>query len=84
MGSRFYRLGLDVALEPNTAQTFAISLLATNAAKYGSSSSVDGDVEIAWCNTVAERVSLPWSGSGGPVVTPRAVLIGTTARVRAL
>jgi two-component sensor histidine kinase len=35
-------------LEPNTAQAIAISLheLATNAAKYGSLSAADGDVEI--------------------------------------
>ena len=37
-------------LEPNAAQTVAISLheLATNAAKYGSLSATDGRVEITW------------------------------------
>jgi two-component sensor histidine kinase len=42
--------GPTVMLEPNMAQAIAISLneLATNAAKYGSLSAADGDVEIAW------------------------------------
>ena len=64
--------GPDVMLEPNTAQAIAISLheLATNAAKYGSLSSVDGDVEIAWCRTADGQLSLRWTESGGPVVTP--------------
>ena len=61
-----------VMLEPNTAQTIAISLheLATNAAKYGSLSAADGDVEIAWSRTADGRLSLRWTESGGPTVTP--------------
>ena len=52
-GEREARVRIDgpaVMLEPNTAQTIAISLheLATNAAKYGSLSAADGHVEIAW------------------------------------
>jgi PAS domain S-box-containing protein len=64
--------GPDVMLEPNRAQSVAISLheLATNAAKYGSLSTVDGHVEIAWSRTLDGRLSLRWTESGGPPVTP--------------
>src|SRR5882757_2827330 len=63
--------GPAVMLEPTAAQTIAISLheLATNSAKYGSLSTKDGHVEIAWSLT-AERLSLRWIESGGPTVTP--------------
>jgi len=62
--------GPEVTLEPNTAQTIAISLheLATNAAKYGSLSATDGKVEIAWSRTTDGRLSLRWTESGGPAV----------------
>ena len=64
--------GPAVMLEPNTAQTIAISLheLATNAAKYGSLSAADGHVEIAWSRTADGRLSLRWIELGGPTVTP--------------
>jgi PAS domain S-box-containing protein len=64
--------GPPVMLEPNTAQTIAISLheLATNAAKYGSLSAADGCVEIAWSRTADRRLSLRWIEAGGPTVTP--------------
>jgi PAS domain S-box-containing protein len=64
--------GPDVMLEPNMAQTVAIALheLATNAAKYGSLSAADGDVEIVWSRTADGRLSLRWTESGGPAVTP--------------
>jgi two-component sensor histidine kinase len=59
-------------LEPNRAQTIAISLheLATNAAKYGSLSAADGRVEITWSRTADGRLSLRWIESGGPAVNP--------------
>jgi PAS domain S-box-containing protein len=62
--------GPTVMLEPNIAQAIAISLheLATNAAKYGSLSAADGDVEIAWSRTADGRLSLRWSESGGPTI----------------
>jgi PAS domain S-box-containing protein len=74
-GRREARVRIDgpaVMLEPNTAQTMAISLheLATNAAKYGSLSTADGQVEIAWSRTADGRLSLRWIESGGPTVTP--------------
>ena len=64
--------GSPVMLEPNTAQTIAISLheLATNAAKYGSLSAADGRVEIAWSRTADGQLSLRWIELGGPTVTP--------------
>jgi PAS domain S-box-containing protein len=64
--------GPPVMLEPNTAQTIAISLheLATNSAKYGSLSAADGGVEIAWSRTADGRLSLRWVEAGGPTVTP--------------
>jgi PAS domain S-box-containing protein len=64
--------GPDVMLEPNKAQAIAISLheLATNAAKYGSLSTPDGQVEIAWSHAADGRLSLRWTESGGPSVTP--------------
>ena len=64
--------GAPVMLEPNMAQTVAISLheLATNAAKYGSLSAADGHVEITWSRATDGRLSLRWIESGGPPVTP--------------
>ncbi|HYK51517.1 MAG TPA: HWE histidine kinase domain-containing protein, partial [Terriglobales bacterium] len=64
--------GAPVMLEPNMAQTIAISFheLATNAAKYGSLSAADGRVEIARSRTADGRLSLRWIESGGPPVTP--------------
>lgn len=44
--------------------------LATNAAKYGSLSAADGDVEIAWSRSADGRLSLRWTESGGPTVKP--------------
>jgi len=64
--------GPDIMLDPNTAQSIAISLheLATNAAKYGSLSAADGHVEVAWSRTADGRLSLRWTESGGPAVMP--------------
>jgi two-component sensor histidine kinase len=64
--------GPTVMLEPNIAQAIAISLheLATNAAKYGSLSSADGDVEVAWSWTAGGQLSLRGTETGGPTVVP--------------
>ena len=74
-GERDARVRIDgptLMLEPNTAQTIAISLheLATNAAKYGSLSAADGRVEIAWSGTPDGPLRLRWTESGGPAVRP--------------
>jgi two-component sensor histidine kinase len=55
--------GPTVMLEPNSAQAIAISLheLATNAAKYGSLSAADGNVEIVWSSTADGQFSLRWT-----------------------
>ena len=66
--------GPTVMLEPNTAQAIAVSLheLATNAAKYGSLSAADGDVEIAWSHTAPRQLSLRWTSQAGrPSLPPR-------------
>jgi two-component system CheB/CheR fusion protein len=62
--------GPTVMLKPNAAQAIAISLheLATNAAKYGSLSVAEGDVEVAWSRTAGGRLSLRWTETGGPKV----------------
>jgi PAS domain S-box-containing protein len=64
--------GPDVMLEPNVAQTLAVSMheLATNAAKYGSLSAADGHVEIEWSCMADGELSLRWTESGGPAVAP--------------
>jgi two-component sensor histidine kinase len=62
--------GPEVMLEPNRAQIVAIALheLATNAAEYGSLSTADGRVEIAWRCTPEGWLNLCWAESGGPAV----------------
>ena len=64
--------GQPIMLEPNLAQTVAISLheLATNAAKYGSLSAAGGHVEIAWSLTAGGTLGLRWVELGGPTVSP--------------
>jgi len=59
-------------LVPNTAQAIAISLheLATNAAKYGSLSAAEADIEIAWSRTADGHLSFRWIESGGPTIAP--------------
>jgi PAS domain S-box-containing protein len=64
--------GPEIMLEPNRAQIVAIALheFATNAAKYGSLSAVEGGVEIAWSCTADGWLNLHWTESGGPAVAP--------------
>jgi PAS domain S-box-containing protein len=59
-------------LEPVAAQAMAVALheLATNAAKYGSLSVSDGQVQITWWRDPEGRLVLRWSETGGPPVTP--------------
>jgi hypothetical protein len=66
-----------------TAQTIAISLheLATNAAKYGSLSTADGDVEIVWSRTANGRLSLRWTESGGPTGVLNGARRGSSAKL---
>lgn len=73
--SRIQCSGDDVRLPPNTTLALAMALqeLATNAVKYGSLSSVTGEVVIAWhVDHTRERphLMLTWEERGGPPVAP--------------
>jgi two-component sensor histidine kinase len=62
--------GPPVVLEPDVAQTIAITLheLATNAAKYGALAVPDGQVELKWLHDADGRLHLRWTESSGPKV----------------
>ena len=64
--------GPSLLLEPNTAQTIAVTLheLATNAAKYGALSVPQGHVQVEWSRAMDGRLILRWSETGGPAVEP--------------
>ena len=64
--------GPQLLLEPNAAQTIAMTLheLATNAAKYGALSNAKGCVEVTWSLAADGRLVLRWIESGGPPVAP--------------
>ena len=73
-------IGPAVMLAPETAQAVALAIheLATNAAKYGSLSRENGRVDVSW-DYRNGMLSLSWSESGGPPVTPPKVVgFGTT------
>ena len=60
--------GPDLLLAPNTAQAVAAILheLSTNAAKYGSLSVPEGQIEATWSRAAGGRFILRWIESGGP------------------
>jgi PAS domain S-box-containing protein len=62
--------GPQTLLEPNAAQTVAMILheLATNAAKYGSLSTNNGQVDLKWEQQSDGRLQLRWAETGGPKV----------------
>ncbi|MGB8827598.1 MAG: PAS domain S-box protein [Pseudolabrys sp.] len=62
--------GPPVVLEPDVAQTVAITLheLATNAAKYGALAVPDGELELQWSHDADGRLNLRWTESNGPKV----------------
>jgi PAS domain S-box-containing protein len=62
--------GPPVLLEPDVAQTVAITLheLATNAAKYGALAVPDGELELQWSHDADGRLNLRWTESNGPKV----------------
>jgi PAS domain S-box-containing protein len=64
--------GPNLVLEPNVAQTIAITLheLATNAAKYGALSTPGGFVQVEWWCAADGRLVLRWVEEGGPAVEP--------------
>lgn len=63
--------GPDVMLQPAAAQTLALALheLATNAAKYGALSAIDGRLRLDW-HLTGENLTLRWKESEGPGVIP--------------
>jgi PAS domain S-box-containing protein len=72
--------GPDLLLEPDTAQTIAVTLheLTTNAAKYGALSAAQGHVRVEWSRAADGRLALRWTESGGPSVnTPTHQGFGT-------
>jgi PAS domain S-box-containing protein len=65
--------GPQVLLEPGTAQAIAVVLheLATNAAKYGALSGVEGQVTLDWSQAADGLLTLHWTEKGGqPVKAP--------------
>jgi PAS domain S-box-containing protein len=70
-GEKLVRIdGPQVLLEPNAAQAIAMTLheLATNAAKYGALSAVNGRVELKWSHEPGGRLNLRWVETGGPAI----------------
>jgi len=63
--------GPEIVLSGQRAFDFSLIVaeMATNSAKYGGLSSPNGKVEVAWWNE-KEGLSLRWTESGGPAVTP--------------
>jgi two-component system CheB/CheR fusion protein len=66
--------GPNLLLEPNTAQTIAVTLheLATNAAKYGALLVPNGRVHVAWSREAEGPLVLYWTETGGPPAEPPA------------
>jgi PAS domain S-box-containing protein len=64
--------GPDLLLRPDMAQAVAVALheLATNAAKYGALSAVDGHVQVEWSLGPDGRLVLRWTETRGPPVKP--------------
>lgn len=62
--------GPQILLEPEAAQTIAITLheLATNAAKYGALSAADGRLALTWSDGPNGQLHLRWTETGGPLV----------------
>lgn len=63
--------GPDIMLAPNDALSLGLALheLATNAAKYGALTEVDGRVTVDWHMREENICELTWRESGGPAVT---------------
>jgi PAS domain S-box-containing protein len=71
MGETRVRInGPEVLLKPDAAQALAVTLheLATNAAKYGSLSVSNGQIELNWSHQDDGRLNLRWTEMGGPPV----------------
>lgn len=70
--------GPDTQLSPQTAVSLAMAIheLCTNAIKYGALSNEDGTVQVRWTTEAdadeAKAITIIWTESGGPSVTPPA------------
>jgi len=67
--------GKDFLLKPEAVQNLGLALheLATNSVKYGALSVPGGRIEIGWTDRPGENgtmLSLTWTESGGPAVSP--------------
>jgi two-component sensor histidine kinase/DNA-binding response OmpR family regulator len=72
-GDRVTIEGPDISLQPSTAQGLALALheLATNAAKHGALSSLNGKIVLSW-RLRPDALVLNWAESGGPPIAPPA------------
>jgi PAS domain S-box-containing protein len=62
--------GPSILLEPTAAQAVAVTLheLATNAAKYGSLSVPEGQLDLTWQRGAGGEIILRWAEVGGPAM----------------
>src|SRR5712672_871952 len=78
--------GLEVQLQPSTAQTLALALheLGTNSAKYGALSTLSGRLSIGW-EMQGDFLQLTWEESGGPLVhKPKSRGFGTRSVIASI
>nr|WP_294546826.1 HWE histidine kinase domain-containing protein [uncultured Rhodopila sp.] len=64
--------GPDLVLAPKAALALSLAVheLATNAAKYGALSTLQGVVAVSWGAVANGGIELSWRESGGPAVSP--------------
>lgn len=63
--------GPEISLAPNDALSLGLAIheLATNAAKYGALSTIDGRIHVTWHLLNPDLAEVHWRESGGPEVT---------------
>lgn len=71
-GNHVEMSGPEISLAPNDALSLGLAIheLATNAAKYGALSTVEGKVKIEWMLLSPSAAQVHWREEGGPPVTP--------------
>ncbi|EIZ80647.1 signal transduction histidine kinase [Novosphingobium sp. Rr 2-17] len=64
--------GPDIKLAPNDAMSLGLAIheLATNAAKYGALSTIEGRIHVYWVLISPDLAEISWREEGGPSVTP--------------